>query len=182
MDQNLATILLVIASILGFFIYIAPTTNAVEELELKMDKFMEVAEKAESLAEKEDELKEDHETYVDEYQDGINSIVPVGRDDARTLMDINSIAGANDALIREARITDMSRDAERELNKRRGDLPYSAKTVQIKFDATYEDFAGFLTSLERSRKLFEPVSVKFTGSSANVYEFEMMIKSYWVKG
>lgn len=180
MDQNLATILLVIASILGFFIFITPTFNSVEELQLKVDKFKEVSEKAENLAEKEEELNKDHETYVSEYQDDLNSIVPVGRDDARTLMDINSIAGANNALIRGARVTDLSRDVEREFSRGKGDLSYNAKTIQIEFDATYEDFAGFLTSLERSRRVFEPISVEFNSTSGNVYEFEMMIQNYWV--
>lgn len=182
MNQNLATLVLVLASFVIFFIFTAPLYNFIEETGLKVDRLKEVKEKAEELSERESELQKDHEVFVSDYKEGLESMVPVGRDDARTLMIISSIAEANNVIIREATVPDFSRRSMIEMERRKGKLPYGAKTVYIEFDATYQNFAEFLTSMERSRRIFDPIKIDFSSSAANVYEFEMRVNTYWIEG
>ena len=180
MDQNLATVVLLVASILGFIVYTAPAYVSIEELRLKIDRLSEVAEKAEELGERQSQLEGDHKNYL-EVEDDLLSISPVVRDDARTLMEISSIAGDTNVRINDARMVDFSRGARSALERRRGNLSFSAKTIHLEFEATYEDFGRFLTGLERTRRVFDPVRIDFSSSAANVYDYEMRINAYWVQ-
>ena len=181
MDQNLATVLLIVASILFFFIFTAPIYSSIEELQMKAGKLSEVSEKAKDLADRKEEQEVSYNRFVSEYEEALKSIVPLGRDDARSLMTINAIAGANSVRMNDARIVDFARSAENELQSRRGNLPYNAKSMLLDFEATYQDFTRFLTDMERSRRVFDPLSIEFRSSGANVYEFQMRVNTYWIE-
>lgn len=180
MDQNLATVLLIVASVLFFFVFTAPTHSSIEELRVKVEMLSEVAEKAQELSDRQEEKEISYNRFVSDYEEGLKSIVPLGRDDARSLMNLNSIADANNIRINNVRMIDFSRTARNVLQRKRGNLPYDAKTIFMQFEATYQDFTRFLTDLERSRRVFDPINIELLGSPANVYDFEMRINTYWI--
>lgn len=181
MNQNISTLILLLISVIIFFVYTAPISVSIQKLTSELEELEKVGEKANELASKQDEQREKLEGFV-EYEDGLEKIVPVGRDDARALMYISSIADASgNIFIRNMRVLDGSPLTKGSLVTTKYRLPYNVKTIELAFDASYEDFGVFLTNLERSKRIFDPVHISFSASAVDYYEFRMSIHTYWIE-
>ena len=181
MNQNISTLILLLITVVIFFVYTVPIFVSIQETRAELGGFEEAAEKAMELADKQDEQKERYEKFLG-YEGDLEKIVPTGRDDARTLMYIASIADASgNVFIRNMRILDGSPLTRGPLVTTKYRLPYDVKTIEMVFDAGYEDFGLFLTNLERSKRVFDPVRINFSASPIDSYEFRMNIHTYWIE-
>ncbi len=180
MDQNISTAIILVASFIVFFAYTSSAYVSVQALSDKRDRIAEISEQAERLADKEEIKRAEYEEYLQNKED-FENIIPSDRDDARTLMLINSMAEANNVNISNVRISDgpyMSRVVRR--TPLMG-VHRQIKTVNVQFDATYEDFTRFVTSLERSRRVFDVVYLEFPSSPGRVYSFDMAAHTYRIE-
>lgn len=182
MDQNISTTIILAASVIIFFSFTSSTYISAQSLSDQYEKVKETVQEAKKLSEKEAEKRKDYEALV-EYEDAFESMVPLGRDDARTMMLINSMAATQNIVINDVSIMDGLYGQKS--NKRTVDTTSekNTKTVNIYFDTSYENFTKFLTSLERSRRIFDVVSIDFASAvqGQSVYNFEIAIQAYWIE-
>ncbi len=181
MNKNTTATVLIVVSVVAFFAHIDPTYSSVEQLTLEREQLEGLSQQAEELSLKQGELTEQYATFQSEMEDDITAIVPFGRDDARTLMTLNSIASDNTIALEDLRVTEGSPRARGDLHTEESGAPYTLKTIEFQFNATYEEFAQFLTDIERSRRIFDPALIEFQSSATGVYRFTMTLHTYWLE-
>ena len=180
MDQNIATVVFIAVSLLVFFGYVGPTYSDVKTHLVDKEKYEKAKEDANKLIEKRAELGVKYESFLS-YKDEFDLIVPLGRDDARTLMDLGAMADAYNILLTNVRVSDGAGYVRgRGVKTNLYNVPYNPKTIDLEFSATYLDFQGFLRSIQRSKRVFDPIFIEFASTEANVYNFKMGIHSYWI--
>lgn len=180
MDQNISTTIILVASVIVFFSFTSSTYISVQSLSDQYEKLKEMVQEAEKLSEKEAEKRKDYEALV-KYEDDFESMIPLGRDDARTMMLINSMAATQNIVIRDVSINDGVYGQKKRTETADNIVGMSTKTVTLYFDTSYENFTKFLTSLERSRRIFDVVSIDFSSETPNVYNFEVAVQAYWIE-
>ncbi len=182
MDQNISTTIILVASVIIFFSFTSTSYVSVQSLSEQYEKVKEIAQEAQKLTEIEVEKRRDYEELA-KYEDDFESMVPLKRDDARTMMLIYSMAKTQEIIIRDVSIDEGfygQRSTRRSVDN---GSEKSTKTITLYFDTSYEKFTRFLTSLERSRRIFDVVSINFSSAvpSQNIYNFEVAIQSYWIE-
>lgn len=183
MDQNIATTVLIVSALIIFFTYTTSAYTSIQALSLEKERFQEVTEQANRLAEKEEEKREDHEEFQ-EHKEDFESMVPTRRDDARTLMIVNAMAGANNISILDIKVNEGARGQRRSSYRDQEEegVERKIKTIDMEFEGKYEDFAKFLTALERSRRIFDTVAMEFEShEGSSVYTFKASVQTYWIE-
>ncbi len=179
MDQNISTAVILVAALIIFFSVTVGTYSSIQALSMQKEGIEKVMIKAEELVEKEGEKRQEYNEFKDR-KDDFQNMLPLGRDDARTLMLINSMANANNIVITAVGVSDgvsVGRTTRR-TPASQGTADEKVKTVNLSFNATYGDFKAFLTNLEKSRRIFDVVAIDFLGSAGRVFSFEVAIHTY----
>lgn len=181
MDQNISTTIILVASVIIFFSFTSSTYISVQSLSEQYGKVKEIVEEAEKLTEKEAEKRKDYNALV-KYNDAFENMIPLERDDARTMMLINSMAATQNIVIKDVSIIDGT--YAQNSNRRNVDnsSEKNTKTVKLYFDTSYENFTRFLTSLEKSRRIFDVVAIDFVSAvpGQSIYNFEIAVQAYWI--
>jgi hypothetical protein len=182
MDQNISTTIILVASVIIFFSFTSSSYVSVQSLSEQYEKVKEIAQEAQKLTEIEIEKRRDYDELV-KYEDDFENMIPLGRDDARTMMIINSMANTQGIVIEDVSINDGTYGQKSRRRTEESEFEMNTKTVTLYFDTSYEKFTKFLTSLEKSRRVFDVVSINFSSVAPgqNIYNFEIAIQSYWIE-
>lgn len=188
--SNIISIVLILASIGLFFGYIDPTYSSVSspsasEKELSIKEL--IAKKADydrALTNSRD-YQEEKQRLLDKYNkipraniEKLEKLLPNNIDNVRLVIDIDEIA-KNYGM----RIRNFAADAAGKSEVvGRDATPYGTLTLSFSTTASYNTFLAFIRDLERSLRIIDVTSIQFAaGNTSDLYDFNVSIKTYWLK-
>ncbi len=182
MNQNISTLVLLVISVAIFFIYTVPTFNSIQTIRSQLEGYDQIEKRIDDLIEKQDEKKYSYKNFTDEHEEDLKKVVPLDRDDARTLMNLSSVIDESEGInIDNMRVLDSSPYDRPGLVSGRSDLPFKLKTVELTMIANYKNFAVFLTNLQENKRIFDPVNIIMVFDEDGSKIFRMNINTYWIE-
>jgi Tfp pilus assembly protein PilO len=177
--SNLASIILIVASLGLFFGYIDPTyKNVKQEITAKKEEYAKALENSKNVREERSRLVAKYTTIKEENIDKLTKMLPDNIDNVRLLIDLDEIAKGHSMRIRDFR-TDTGEKSD---TIGKGVAGYGTLTVTFSTTATYNTFLAFLKDLEQSLRILDVTTISFASSDTNdVYDYSISLKTYWLK-
>jgi len=186
-------IILILASVGLFFLYVNPTYMSVKDLKSEESSYNEALNNSKKLQAVRDVLVAKYNGFSSENQDRLSKMLPDNVDNIKLVLEIDRVASQYgmkvknikyDVAKKEAPAGQFAAQAAREPVKDYGNFD-----LEFSVEGTYGNFASFLESLEKSLRIVDIGSISFSsdqtgpaGAPKDVYKYDFKIKTYWLKG
>jgi hypothetical protein len=175
--STIVSIVLILASFGLFFGYFDPTFGKIKEARVEKLEYDRALTKSEELRAERDKLLKKYNAIAPVDQDRLAKLVPDNIDNVRLIIDIDEMAKTYGMRIRNFK-ADASQKSDT-IGKDSG--AYGTLKLSFSTTASYTTFLAFLHDLERSLRLIDVVSVSFLPNDAGLYDYNVSVKTYWLK-
>ena len=178
MIRFLLPIILLVASATLFFTFIDPTYNQIIELQKDEARFSEALDNSKQLQQIRDGLLEKYNAIPTEDIDRLEKMLPDTIDNVKLIRDIDGVANKYGMSLRNVKIA----VTDKNISVIGPDTnTYDSVNLTFSVSGPYKTFIAFLHDMESSLRLVDVVSIKFSSSKADLYEYNVTIKTYWLK-
>ena len=191
-----------------FFLYTQPTYDNVKAIQLQIDQYNQVLDKATELKQLRQSLLTRFNEFKPDDLDRLQKLLPDHVDNIRLIMDLDNLAGdfgmtLQNVSISNAPSASASTDQTAISAVGASEQKYDSLTMGFTTSSTYADFVRFLEKLESSLRIVDltSLSISRNGSSAAAaapqsktktslssataneptYTFKITIKTYWLR-
>lgn len=185
--MNLLPIILIIASVVGFFGYVDPTYQRVKQENQIIAQSNEALALAGKLKDKKAQLANLVGAISQTDKDRLIKALPDNADSVRLAIDVLSIARNHGVTVRDVGVSDVKKAAVAVKQVSSSDssdssgATYGETSLGLKLSASYQNFLAFLNDVETSLRFADVNSIKFDSSDTGVYQFDISVTSYWLK-
>ncbi len=177
------SIILLVATIAGFALFIVPHYNAVRALRAQAADYNQILDNAKTLARERNRLVEKYNAFDASQLAKLDAMLPTNPQNVALILELDAVATQNGLLLQNVKID--SSENQPAPSARPGTATNNdIGTLSITFTATgpYGGFVNFLQSMERSLRIIDITKVSFTAleDKAN-YQYTVGIKTYWLK-
>ncbi len=187
--KTVTPIILIIAGLGLFVLYtdknyrgnIEPGKN-IKELQAQITEYQTAIGKSRQILNKRQELQDQYKQFSAEDLDNIKKLLPDNVDNVQLILDLNGIAKKYGMALKGIKIEDKSGDtgaATQQVGPDRS--PTGSIQVTFRVTSTYANFVNFLRDVEKSLRIVDVVSLNFKATEKGTYDYEVAIKTYWLK-
>lgn len=160
--------------------------GGVKALNQKSKNLNEALANARQLQEKVNQITADYNNFSELDQQKLDALVPDSVDNIQLIIDVNNIATRNGLTIKGAK---MKTEAERSSRvttaggvvSKTSTNALQTETMSFSVMAPYETFQKFIIDLSKSMRVVDIASVSFDSNEKNIYQYNVDIKTYWMK-
>ena len=179
MIRLVTPIILIFVAVGLFFGYIDPTYQDIKELRLEEGTFNEALNQSRELQEIRDSLLSRYNTFSQQDLDRLEKLLPDHVDNVRLILDIDSIASQYNMRTRNVTVSRTSSEDPNVIGANQSDV--DSVVLSFSVAATYESFIQFLKDLESSLRIVDLVGISFSSTEGEAFDFNVSIKTYWLK-
>lgn len=173
-----------------FFFYTKPTYDTVSEQQAKIAQYDQALEKATQLQQLKQELLSRYNAFDPNDVDRLQKMLPDHVDNIGLILDLNSLALRYGMSLENVDVTNTGTSASDVASATIGSdqKDYESLTLRFATHSTYSNFENFLKDLEASLRIVDLVALSITRDSGvnastngQLYQFQVTIKTYWLK-
>ncbi len=175
-----------------FFIYTKPAYDSSLGLQKQILEYDQALEKATELQRLKQDLERKFNSFSDDDKDRLHKLLPDHVDNVRLILDLDNLASSHGFALQNVVV---SSSAPQGTESAQGVIGASSKsydslTFSFATSGTYSEFIKFMTSLERSLRIVDLVSLSLNPVDAQaagidlpepLYSFDVTIRTYWLK-
>ncbi|MDB5254332.1 MAG: hypothetical protein JWL80_398 [Parcubacteria group bacterium] len=180
MKSSTAVILIVISAGI-FYTFINPQYQEVKALREQSSNFQNILDNVAELSTKRDQLLVKYQTIPKTEVDSLAKVLPDHIDTVRLAMDFDSIAAKYGISIKRIEVIEDKQTNNNTIVQAAPRGGYNSTTMSFNFVASYDSFRKFLHDIEQSLRIIDVKSVSFKTSDVGLYDFQVSIKTYWLK-
>jgi Tfp pilus assembly protein PilO len=189
--KNIIATILFATSVGLFFVYTNPlyvgkgdasediSQKGVRELLKRKGEYETAKTNSGTILKKRDELIAQRNSFSQSDRKNITQLIPDNIDNVQLILDLNGIAKRYSMLLKGIRIEQGPTLKEGQIGVNKDQL--SSISVSFKVGATYETFLEFLRDLETSLRIVDVTKLSFKPTDTGIYNFDVTIKTYWLK-
>lgn len=175
-------IILILLSAGLFFGFIDPTYNDIQKILQEEAKFDQALDKSKELQEVRDRLLSRYNTFSTNDLSRLTKLLPDNVDNVRLVLDIDNIASVYGIRVKNVAIS-------KALDSQAGVIgpkkkPYDSVILSFSITSSYENLIQFIKDIERSLRIVDVTEISLIPSKTgeeNLYEYNIGIKTYWLK-
>lgn len=165
-----------------FFGFIDSTYDNVQKILEDEEKFDQALDKSKELQEVRDKLLSRYNTFSTSDLDRLIKLLPDNVDNVRLVLDIDHIASVYGMRIKDVTV----RKAQDRQTGVIGpnEKPYESVILSFSMISSYENLIQFIKDIERSLRIVDVAEISLIPSKigdGNLYEYNIRIKTYWLK-
>ena len=174
-------IILLIASVGLFVVYVNPTYQHDQALSAEASDYNQALSKASELRARREELTQQYDAIDSSDIDRLTKLLPDSVDNVRLIININDIAEKYGMNIKDIQISEDNANSGETLGP--NTQSYGTITLSFGITSTYENFEAFLKDLESSLRIVDVTSLSFSSASAknDTYDYSVSLQTYWLK-
>ena len=177
-------ILFILLAIGLFFVYIDPTYKEIQVALKDEEKFDQALDKSKELREIRDTLLSEYNAFSTTDLNRLSKLLPDHVDNVRLVLDIDHIASTYGMRIKNVAI--IADDSREEGIVGPDVTPYQSVILSFSIASSYENLKLFIKDLEKSLRIVDVTDIslgasKALGASAEFYEYNISLKTYWLK-
>lgn len=184
MARTIFAIILIVASVLGFVLFVNPQYQDIMTLRTEEAQLREVLANSRALQEKRDQLLQRYNNFSAEEIARIEKMVPNNADNVKLILELQTLASRYGLELQTAALA----ESEEETRGQRASVQvvhrdYGTIGLDLVIRGPYEGFVSFLEDVERSLRIIDVHGLSFRpeGTSTTVFQFNVSLKTYWLK-
>lgn len=182
----IAPFFLILASVGIFYGYIDPNyrgkdiPNNVVNLMAERKQYRYALENFNNLINERNKKVEKNNNFSSNDLDRLKKLLPDHIDNVRLIIDIDNIASRYGLGIKNIKVNN-----ESEVSSGGKLIPdkssFGTFTMKFKILAKYDEFRSFINDLQESLRIVDISSISFESKDSDEYDYEVTIKTYWIK-
>lgn len=187
-------IFIIIVSITGFFLFVAPLYNEVKTLKTEVASYDVALNNSIRLENERDRLVAKYNSISPTNLEKLNKLLPDSVDSIRLILEIEKIASPYGMVLKDTRYNpaEKDKDAKDSNNVAGGSATksnqnYGVWDLEFSTEGSYQNFLSLLEDLENNLRIVDISSIQFSSESVNTkasndnYKYNFKIKTYWLK-
>lgn len=176
--RTILPILLIVAAIGLFVVYVNPTYQETKALSAKYGQYDSVLTQSAKVRQTRDQLLARRNTFSSDDVRSLERLLPDNIDNIRLIIDINDIAARYHLQTRDVSVSSGDTNS---VGGGKGAL--GSVTLSFTVFATYNDFQAFLMDLQRSLRIVDVESISFSAPATEngASDYKVSIKTYWLR-
>lgn len=162
-----------------FFVFIDPTRVQIGELSKEEALYSQALNNSNELVKVRDKLLATYNSFVASDLVRLEKLIPNTVDNVKLIRDIDGIAFRYGMTVKNVTIERAPETVQKNIGT--PGESFGAMLVSFSVGGPYKIFLDFLKDLERSLRLVNVVNVSFTSAEKDIYEYRVIIKTYWLK-
>ena len=179
MSRIVIPILLFVASGILSFAYSADVIRGVNDLRVQKAEIDNALLQGAQLEQVKSQKLTSFNDITPENRNRINKFLPDNIDSVQLIIDINEIAARRGLTIRNISVKVEDSSAEGTVGPDNRDFGLASLSFSV--SAPYDLFKLFLADIEDSLRLIDIMSLSFTAGDRDLYEYNLDIKTYWLR-
>ncbi|MDP3726515.1 MAG: type 4a pilus biogenesis protein PilO [bacterium] len=179
MIKSITPLVLLLASLSLFLLFIIPNFETVKEKRAQIKVLNEALSNSRKVQSVRDALLTSYNNIGTADLDRLKKILPDHVDNVRLILEFDRIATRSGMKLQNV----STRDDVREDSGAFGpdDALFGKIRMNFSLLGRYESLIDFLTEIEESLRVVDIVALSFTRGSGELYEYELEVDTYWLK-
>ena len=182
--RTLLPIVLIIASIGLFVMYINPTYAQIGGLNAQLQQYDVALNQSAQIRQVRGTLLARRNTFSTSDVDRIERLLPDNIDNIRLIIDINDIAARYHLQLANVAVSSQAASSAGSVGG--GGGPLGTVNLSFTVGATYDNFVAFLQDLQRSLRLIDITHIKFNTadtdpSARGALKYDIQLQTYWLR-
>jgi len=178
--KSILPILLIGASIGIFMLFTDSEYQKVKAIQLEIADYEKAISKSREVLAKRQSLADKYKLFSNKDLESVKKLLPEHVDNIQLVLDVNGIARKKGMSLKSIKI-DEEKVAASSAVLGTDKKPYSTILVSFKVSSPYENFSEFLLELEQSLRIVDVTALSFRANDKGVYDYNVTIRTYWLK-
>lgn len=194
MFKTLTPLFALLISVGLFLTYVRPTLGDIKDVQEQEKQYADAITNAQELQKELGEKLAQTDAFTPVEIDRLDAMLPDSVDEVSTLLDLDALARTHrlsfsDITVKKAEVgsseemVTASDSSSGEMEDQSSTLGASASAftpldISFTLSGTYEDFRGFLASLEKSLVFYDVTSLEFSAGEGDAFSYSMTIRTY----
>lgn len=182
--KTILSIIMILASIGGFILYIVPTYTDAQAVNQKKVEYLELLANGRQLEERRDKLLQIYSSVSPADRDRLERILPANPDNVKLILEIEGLAKAQGLNLQNVKIKESSEDQKNQNNRttQRISPDIGSLTLEFTIVGPYPGYVSFINSLETNLRIMNVKKSSFIApDDKSNYQFQTSVETYWVK-
>ena len=178
------SILMLLASIAGFAVFIVPHYNTISTLRAQEADYQTVLTNARKLKEQRNALVKKYNSFDQAKLGQLATMLPANPENMKLILSLQSVASQYGMVLQNVKIEDPSTDpASQNKPGSQGNSELGTLTINFSVAGSYASFTNFVRTIEKSLRMIEIQKVSFSASDpkSQNYQYSVAVKTYWLK-
>jgi len=178
MTRALGPIILLILAIGLFFWFTKPQLAEIGELNIRVTELNDALSNAKALQDTRARLREEYNMFSPLDKEKLNKLLPDSIDNVKLIIDVDAIAAQYGMTLRN---TTLESEGKSDGALGPDTLSYGAMKLSFRVSGPYAAIQRFLEDISNSLRLTDTVSLSFRSADKDMYEYDVTIKTYWLR-
>lgn len=196
MSNRIIPIIVLIAAVALFFLYINPTwTGSIASTKAEITNYESALNAANQYQMKQAELMKEKNAISSDNLSRLDDFLPDGVDNVQLILDLDSLAARTGVALSNFDTQDSSASNSTNSSSGPGSTglvdagnnalslaksPVDSIQISLTATATYASFRAFLSGIEHSLRMLDVMNITISPSSNGVYNYQMTLRLYWL--
>jgi len=203
MFKFILPIILIGASITGFFAFTSPYYKGISLEREKIASYNEALSNSKTLEAERDKLTQKYNSFNPEDLSKLQKLLPDNIDNIRLILEIEKIASPYGMTLKDVKYDATNKNVDVAAQEAAGfnygvaedtsPLDYKILDLEFSTQGTYNNFINFIKDLENNLRIVDISSIQFSSSGVvstgpginpslpEAYKYSFKIKTYWLK-
>lgn len=177
------SILMLVASIAGFAVFIVPHYNTISALRAQEADYQTVLTNARKLKEQRNVLVKKYNSFDQTKLGQLAAMLPTNPENMKLILSLQSVASQYGMVLQNVKIEDPTADPTGQKQGAQSNTELGTLTINFSVAGSYASFTNFIRTIERSLRMIEIQKVSFSASDpkSQNYQYSVAVKTYWLK-
>jgi Tfp pilus assembly protein PilO len=178
------SIILVIAAVAGFVLYVNPMWTEVRTLRTQSGEYQSVLANAKQLEVARDGLLKTYNQLSQTDRTRLATMLPTSPENVSLILEVNAAAERSGLLLQNVKVIDQDDRATRQRTAGLASLPSDVGLVQLEISVVgpYSAFTTFVRDIERNGRLIDFTKVSFVAlDDKTSYQYTVGLRTYWLR-
>ncbi len=183
MARTIFALILIIASVLGFVLFVSPQYQDIMTLRTEEAQLRDVLANSRTLQEKRDQLLKQYNNFSRDEIDRLEKMVPNNADNVKLILELQTLASRYGLELQTAALAESEEETRGQRQVQVVNRDYGTIGLDLVIRGPYEGFVSFLEDVEKSLRIIDVDALSFRpeGTSTTVFQFNVSLKTYWLK-
>lgn len=180
--RTLFSIIMILASVGGFIVYIVPTYNDVQTIGEKKTEYLELLDNATKLEKQRNQLLLKYNSVDQSDILRLEKMLPANPDNVKLILEIDALAKTQGLSLQNVKIKSSEGDAKTKPVTTKVNPDIGTLTLEFTTVGTYPGYVKFINILEKNLRIMDIQKISFIAPDEKTsYQYLTTVETYWVK-
>lgn len=180
--RTLLSIVMILAAIGGFILFIVPTYNNIQTIRAKNAEYEKIVHNANVLEQRLGELLQKRTQISGSQLERLERMLPTNPDNVKLILEIDALAQAQNVVLQNVRIEQIAEDTRSARATQTVNPDLGKLQLHFTVSGQYPGYVRFMESLEKNLRLMNVQKSSFLApDDRTTYQYQTTVETYWIK-